>query len=257
MRLLQNRRWPYVAPCLASVLLAGCTARDAKSWTPRTQVRWHDLLTESAEWSCNGFRLLTPESTTGLFPTTIGVTRVAIEDADGDRFSRAVLLQDPRNEFLQWNSTLDDQFAVSEVFPIAKRDLGGGEAIPAQMVAAMRALRAGLGLIYAVNELSEHEVEMFGAIYDTQSARPLATIHAQAVSMVSPAERDEDDPTPDPWETDARALVRERFGTLVHACIRQMIRQDRPAQVEAPEGWTPAGPTRLAEWPPRYFDGQP
>ena len=58
------------------------------------------------------------------------------------------------------------------------------------------------------------------------------------------------------WETDSRALVRERFERLVHACIRELIVQDESETVEPPKGWTPACPTFPAEWPPRRFRWQ-
>jgi hypothetical protein len=208
----------------------------------------------------NEYRVLAPRPTHGLFPANLAVTRVSLETTEDDGEStQPQLFADPRNEFLQWNSALDDQMAVSEVFPIAQRDLGGGEAEPEQILAAFKALDARLALLYAVNELSESETEMFGALFDTTTAEPVAAIHAQAVSVTPPEddpEREKDDVL-DLWETDSRALVRARFEKLVHKCFRELIRGDEPAAVEAPTGWTPAGPTRPAEWPPRHLRTTP
>jgi hypothetical protein len=165
------------------------------------------------------------------------------------------LLTDPRNELLQWNRVLDDQMAVSEVFPVVDRDLGGGEADPEQVLAAFKALDARLGLIYALNELSRDEVEMFGILYDTQSSQALASLHAIEHSKVPP-EGGPDEEAVDLWETDARALVRAEFKQLVHRCMRELILSDEPDVVEPPQGWTPAGPTRPVEWPPRPLRGR-
>jgi len=142
--------------------------------------------------------------------------------------------------------------AISEVFPIRGRDLGGGEADPEQILAAFTALHARLGLIYAMNELSRTESEMFGVLYDTKSAQPIASFHVQAVSVLPPENERCREPV-DLWETDSRALVRARFERLVHTCIRELILQDEPETVEPPKGWTPASPTLPAEWPPRRF----
>jgi hypothetical protein len=183
----------------------------------------------------------------------MSVTRVALTGAhEAMTPARPRLLSDPRNEFLQWNSTFDDLMAVSEVFPIVERDLGGGEADPEQIIAAFRALHAPLGLIYAVNELSQRETEIFGVLYDTDNERPLASLHASVVSDVPQEGQDSDEPI-DLWKMDSRPLARAKFARLVHACLLDLIRQDQSQPVETPTGWTPAGPIRPVEWPPRRF----
>jgi hypothetical protein len=171
------------------------------------------------------------------------------------RMTRPYLLADPRNEFLQWNRALDDQMAISEVFPVSGRDLGGGEASPEQIVAAFHALHAKLGLIYAVNELTSTEAEMFGVLFEAASAQPIATLHARAVSL--PHSGPDDDGRVDLWESDARALVREKFERSMRACIRDLIVQDSPADADAPRGATLAGPLRPVEWPPKHSHAGP
>jgi hypothetical protein len=207
----------------------------------------------------NGFHILIPQPTTGLFPAAMAVTRVAFEVPTGDLYgyndprvaeSPRRLYADPQNEFLQWNRAFDSLMAVSEVFPIVERDLGGGHAEPAQILAAFRALHAKLGLIYAVNEITADEAEMFGVLYEVENGRTLAAIHARAESVIPFAERVEGSEF-DLWETDARAIVRTRFEKLLFACIRELIIHDQPERTEVPEGWTPAGPIMPVEWPPR------
>lgn len=199
--------------------------------------------------------MLASNPTDGLFPANLAVTRVAAENLPEGSANRTepILLADPRNEFLQWNSTLDDQMAVSEVFPVAQRDLGGGDAEPGQILAAFRALHARLGLIYAVNDLSPNETEMFGMLYDTTNSTPVAAFHAQATSTTPPGEEKDcgrHDPF-DVWEKDSRALVRAEFAKQLHASIRELILNDQPRMMDAPEGWKPEVSARSVAWPPR------
>ncbi len=232
-------------------LTSGCAAKTTEFWTPSPQVRWDDLCTRPIEPVSNGYRILKSEPTRGLFPASIGVTRVALK-MNGEKTAARPkhLLRDPRNEFLRWNSAFDDQMAISEVFPIDQRDLGGAAAEPEQIVAAWRGLHARVGVVYAVNELSETGTEMIGALYDVAAAEPIAAMHAQAFSVIPP---EEDDEPADLWETDSRALVRVEFERHVYECLRELISRDVPASLESPDGWTPPGPIRPVEWPPRRF----
>lgn len=219
--------------------------------THRGMVFSHHISTESFEPIRNRYRIVVPEPTSGLFPTNLGVTRVAVEVLDEIiGLERPVLLTDPRNEFLQWNSALDNLFAISEVFPISQFDLGGERADPEQILAAFRALHARLGLIYAMNELSEVESEIIATLYDTTAGKPIAYFHAHAVSLDPPAGRKKKS-SRNLWETDSKALVRAKFEWYVHACIQELILQDLPAEVESPEGWKRVEPAHPAAWPPR------
>jgi hypothetical protein len=130
--------------------------------------------------------------------------------------------------------------------------LGGGEAEPQQIVAAFRALHAKLGLVYAVNELSEDHTEMIGVLYDLTTSRPLVSYAAQAESIPPPESASKSEKrSQDLWKTDSRALVRAEFGKLVHASLRELILTDRPTDLEDKSGWTPIYPTRAVVWPPR------
>lgn len=237
-------------------LLNGCSQNKEKVWTAPPQVIWADLCNQNVQWFPNSYTLLTNGPTKGLFPAELAVTRVAREKDEKDPLQiRKRLLRDPRNEFLQWNKTLDDQMAVSAVFPIAERDLAGAEPDPDRINAAMRALQADLGLIYAFNEVSETESELFGALYDTALGWPVAVMHARAESVRRPDENDKEAMEAYEeltlWETDSRALARDKFDRLVYACVRELIMRDQPADVSAPKGWVPVGPIKPVQWPPR------
>jgi len=243
----------------ATVLLVTMTCADCASkkrtepvvWTPKPRVEWAQVSNQPTSPLSDGFRIEAMQPTTGLFPANLGVTRVALENEAESGPLQPLLLSDPRNEFLQWNSTLDDQMAVSEVFPIDQRDLGGGEADTDQILAAFYGLDARLGLIYAVNEISETESEMFGALYDTASQQRLAVLHARAQSVELAKDDEKGDDPYHRWTTDSRALVRAKFGRQVYKCIRQLILNDQSAALESTAGWTPVGPVRPVEWPPR------
>ena len=239
---------------LAVIASPGCAQKKTvEVWTPKPLVGWAKVALDPVQGPENGYVILTSEPTRGLFPTDVAVTRVAKVEAasvDGAAGESTQLYADPRNEFLRWNSVFDDQMAVSEVFPIEQRDLAGGAATPALILAASRGLDADMSLIYAVNELAPNETEMFGVLYDTGTTQPLAAIHARVASVpCAPDCPNVGDPY-HAWETDSRVLVRDRFAKLAHDCMRELILHDEPMSVPAPEGWIPEYPTYPAQWPP-------
>ncbi len=231
----------------AVLLAAGCASRSRDTaWTPSPRVGWSDLTSAPVTPVHDGYALVAKTGSVGRFPASIGVTRLAIEERDSRR--TPVLPGKPKNEFLTWNRAFDELMAVSSVFPVAQRDLGGAEAEPQHIVAAFRALHAELGLIYAMNSLSEHETEMIGVLYDSDTMTPLALIAAHAVSTLpeSPDERD----AADPWKHDSRALVREKFVEQCFRCVRELVLADKPERIDVPAGWIPSGPSRPVQWPP-------
>jgi hypothetical protein len=254
----------------AVATLTGCARPKEPAWTAKPQVRWADVSTQESPPVVNGYRILQPLGSVGRFPASVAVSRLSIrcEPAILDQAApqsayiaaktrmvrRPFLSKKPKNEFLAWNSTFDDQMAVSELFPIAQRDLGGGPADPLQIIAAFKALEAKLGIIYAVNEKTPNRTEMLGVLYETETALPLAAFHAHAVSIIPP----EDEKKPiDLWTYDSKALVREKFEKLVYACVHELILNDQPERVDVPEGWIPERPVQPAEWPPRQFTRSP
>lgn len=248
----------------ALLAIAGSCCRTEKpveEWTMKPVALWSAVSTPPIQPVRNGYRILVPQPTEGIFPATLAITHVAIEDPDleehddGDAGAGDITIAGepylpphPKNEFLGWNSSLDNLMAISEVFPIVSRDLGGGTAEPEQILAAFRALHGKLGVIYAANELSRTKTEMFGVLYEVETGDRIASLHVEATSE----EPDPDIPG-DLWENDSRAKARARFAEVLHACIRDLILNDKPAAVETPTGWTPTGPVRPVEWPPRNF----
>jgi len=242
-------------------LLGGCRGqakKAAETWTPKPRVGWEQIVTTPVAPIEEGYRVLLTEPTRGLFPASLAVSRIAITGTRDEPEPQPHLFTDPRNEFLQWNSAFDDLMAVSEVFPIAERTLGGGDAQPEQILAAFRALDARLGLVYAVNELSATETEMIAVLYDVRAGRPLACYRTHAVSVTPPEhESKKKKEEVDPWTTDSRALVRAKFERHAHACLRELTLKDVPAELEDKSGWAPERPQRPAEWPPRTDSARP
>lgn len=250
---MRNATVAIISGLIVLQTTGGCAPKKEEVWTPPPHVGWTNIGTQPLGEPHESYRILVDAPTKGLFPAEIGVTRVGPSTQDDHRVPGDwMLLRDPRNELLRWNSAFDDQMAVSAVFPIAQRDLGGAPTTPEQILAANHALDARIALIYAMNQLTETESEMIGALYDAESGQPLASFHASAVSLPPPEDQADDEPA-DPWKTDSKALVRAKFERIVYACIRELIARDLPAEIQSRDGWVPEGPIEPVQWPPRLF----
>ena len=251
--------WILIAVFANSIV--GCARPESPVWNPPPPVKWDDIATGAPVPVDNGFLLFENELSHGRFPATIAVSRVSIhadEPVTGVVLRTPYLAARPRNEFLLWNSTFDDLMAISEVFPIAQRDLGGESTNPSRVLAASRALHGRLALIYAMNEISETETEMVGVLYETADDKPIAVIHARAESIVvDEDQKGGDKAQPNEWETDSRALVRARFARLAHGCIRELVRRDRRESIEDKSGWIPSRRFVPIEWPPNLSSPSP
>ncbi len=241
----------WMLRCLIFVLglgILGCASTEEQSvWSPPPKVLWTDLAPYEPPPVENGYIKLESGPSRGRFPATIAVTRIAVEGEAEQGARKTFIPPKPKNEFLDWNSAFDDQMAINCVFPIETRDLGGGPVIPEQINAAFHALDGEIGLIYAWNYLEENKTEMFGVLYDTDSAKPIAALHASATSV--PIPEDAEEPV-DLWEFDSKALVREKFQKIVHACVRELILGDIPQTVDVPKGWVPHKVESSVVWPP-------
>lgn len=227
----------------------GCSQKSIQPWSPKPLVLWEDICTRPIPQTINTFRIIKTEQTRGLFPASMAVTRIGIDaEQMSDPGVRVRLVTNPRNEFLQWNTALDDQMAISEVFPIRDEDLGGRRITMDLLFDAAVALDAQLGLVYAVNELRQDRTEILGVIYDLESTQALAVIHSQATSLDTDGTKGKD--APSLWKTDSSALARAQFDRLLHACIRELIIQDQPPPVVVPAGWPSSFRPQPAVWPP-------
>ncbi len=244
---------PGLLLALTSVVgLAGCASKQpVVTWTPQAEVRWSDLVSRPVAPPNSGYRLASRPHDPGMFPASIAVARVAIvDDKDIELLEHPKLIRNPKNEFLQWNTALDDQLAVSELFPIANWDLGGGPVSTAQILASFRALGAQLGLIYAMNRPTADDSELLGVLYDVRTNEPIALLRSEATSTVTNEEAEESKEPIDYWKTDSRALARAEFALHLHDCIRNLIVDDNPVPSAMPASWRSHGRRRTVEWPP-------
>lgn len=231
-------------------IIPGCAPKAEELWVQQPQVHWDDLAAAPVSAVDGRYVILEPGPSQGRFPCSVAVSRVSVQDeGDGSRTRQVPVT--PQNEFLIWNSAFDELWAVGEVFPVAQRALGGGQAEPRLIVSASRAFGATLSLIYGFNEVSPTRCELLGVLHESETARPIAIIHAAAESVPRP---EDEKPAPnnvDAWEHEARALARSRFRELMIQCMLELIARDTPVRENVPEGWTPVYPTRPMEWPPR------
>lgn len=241
-------RW--VSIFAVALINVSCTcSADKIAVTAKAPLDWYFVSTEPVDPLYNAYQLQIVPPTQGLFPASIGVTRIESEVLDESvDLMRPLIFANPRNEYLKWNSAFDDLMAISEVFPVTQFDMGGENAYIENVLAAFHGLGAKLGLIYAVNEFDDLETEIIGTLYDTESTKPIAHFQAHAVS-VFPEENQKDEPV-NLWKTDSTAIARERFESLVYSCFLELIEHDERTEPNAPPGWKPVGPAKRVKWPP-------
>lgn len=252
------KRYPLTAAAVLAALapLAGCSKpQDQVVRTMRPQVHWEDLAAEPVDDVDDTFANLATEGTDGLFPTSIAVARITVDEENLDEQHPHVLMQmTPPNDFLSWNALFDNLRYVSESFPLHSHDLGEDAPSAARIVSAAAELTAGLCLVYGRSEASETESEVRGVLYQAQTGKPLAAIHARvAVPAPDQINRPPEQVRGDDRHRDPRFLADLRFQRLVLDCIRDLRRGDRPVVVEPPEGWRPDQPTEPRVWPPPPF----
>ncbi|MFQ5489388.1 MAG: hypothetical protein ACE5GE_01595 [Phycisphaerae bacterium] len=242
---------------VVGVALVGCTQEPERIVILRPEVAWPDLGLSKPDIDSDGFDILAPEWTQGLFPASMAVARVSVADPTKAGARNVVLDMQPANDFLPWNSTFDSLRYVSDAFPMHALDLSGDAPTTAKLCSAATDLSARICLVYAGTDLSERRSRVRGVLFDARSGAALARIQAQAEA------RDPELTEPPPGDVeedlrhcDARVLADQSFAKLVFECVRELKRRDRAAPVESQEGWTPAGPVLPRFWPPLRDDEQ-
>ncbi len=243
------RLFTLTLPLLTAVSTGCAPKAEPVIWIQPPQVAWDDVAAAPVPRVDNRYLIVEEQPSEGRFPCSLAVSRVAV--ADDPQRTRYVPVT-PHNEFLIWNSAFDDQWPISEVFPIAERALGGDHVSSARLVSMAHVFGARLGMLYGFNELTETQCEMIGVVHDAESFAPIAVIHASAESIPRP-EDDEDEVknNVDAWQYEARALVQGKFERLLVDCMRELIARDQPARSDVPEGWIPEQPVYPFDWPRR------
>ncbi len=251
-----------VAACLAVVLgEAGCVKKAEIQFVATDPVlQWQDLQLPDDVEVHDGYTLLEEQQTTGLFPTAVAVVRIRADYTDaGPPATMLELNTEPETELLPWNSLLDDQRAISGVFPIKPIALQGEDVTVEHLLKTAEVMKASVCLIYATADLSQTESEVRGAIYDARRLKPLAVLCAHArIENLDEALADLPKPAPmepryfdaakDPRYHDAPGMAIYKFEALVRECVIALRKNDTPLENQPTEGWMPQPPPDGVFW---------
>lgn len=232
-------------------VLAGCAQEGERVIVLRPSVAWTDLGTSSSVTASEGFEILVPQGTEGLFPASMAIVRMSVADAAQDPARRVVLDMEPPNDFLPWNSAFDSLRYVSDAFPLHSLDMSGDRPTAARLCSAATDLSARICLVYGGMDDSATQSRVRGVIFDARTGTALARIQ----SLGTAPEPCEAIPSPEQVEDDLshcdpRVLADRAFSRLVFECIKELKRLDRTAPVQPQEGWKPDGPILPRRWPP-------
>jgi hypothetical protein len=246
-----------LATCLVLLIAgllaaAGCSKKDRYTFFPtHPVVGWERLGGANDVEVAEGYRLLVDGRTQGVFPTSIGVARLAGQG--GPTGGGLMLASKPEVDFLAWNSCFDDFRFVSEVFPINAMAMNGAEIAMPSVLENAQAMRAGLVLSYTEEQLVPERYELRGVLYEASSRRPLASLHSVAF-IQRPTKQDEhyrgSDPADDLERCDPRIAARRMFEQYARDCLLALAANDEPAETIAPDGWIPDRPIEPIIWPP-------
>ncbi|GJM24193.1 MAG: hypothetical protein DHS20C16_06080 [Phycisphaerae bacterium] len=253
-----NDRMFQWAGGLILLAVGGCAQHSHDVYSTSAEpAGWSDLSPGASVTSDEGYRLLVPQATEGLFPASISVARIAQSSYNGGQL---VLAMKPEVDFLAWNSVFDDFRAVSEVFPLNEKDLDGGEVSAENLMTASEALEAGLMLLYTESRGGYDRCSLSGVLYDVRSRQALAAIHANSLisDPVSPDERKARTASADTREDrDPRLVAVDAFESHVRDCLRRLMTKDKSKNVGPIEGWIPTYTVEPLIWPTSYPSNNP
>jgi len=235
-RFVRGLRLPLVATTVLGV--SACAPKEQAPIQIGPVIGWQELSTQAVTPTANGHRLVL-QGTEGLFPASISLCRVGVDETDmsGNRLRLAL---EPPHDVLPWNSVFDSLRVVSEAFPLAEMDLQEQAPTVERILGAAQELGAGLLLIYSVpTHISETAAEVKGVLFDVRGSRVLATIHASA-EVLDP---ELVEPPPlhvegDDSHTNPLVLAERSFEQGMIACLLDLMAHDRAMNRAIPEGWT-------------------
>ncbi len=232
------------------VSVVGCSNHKNDAYAPPAEpAGWSDLSPGASVTSDEGYRMLVPEATEGLFPASIAVARMGQSPYNNGQLT---LEMKPEVDFLAWNSVFDDFRSVSEVFPLNDKDLDGGEVSADNLLSAADALEAGLLLLYTESRTQFDRCSLSGVLYDVRSRKALAAIHANSLITDPVMPDDRVAKTASMEESDPRLVAIGSFESHVRDCLRRLMTKDKSKNVGPIEGWIPAYPVEPLIWPSTY-----
>lgn len=224
----------------AMVWVTACAPKEPDPIQIGPVVVWQELVNGTVVPAVNGHHRLAPGGTDGVFPASLSLCRVGIDNTSPPGRQLRLALKPP-HDLLPWNSVFDALLPISEVFPLAERDMQELEPTVARILEASAGLGADLLLIYSVpTHTSESAAEVKGVLFDVAHGRMLATIHASAEvfdpELVEPPPLHVEG---DLSHVDPLVLAERSFEQRMIDCLLDLMIHDRPVNRSVPPGWTP------------------
>jgi hypothetical protein len=224
----------------ALLLALSCAKQEAPvTYEPRLALA---ALEPGLSTPAQGFALLAHEQTTGRFAAPLAIAKRAW-NAEAGVLQLVSML--PREEAF-WTEQVRGVEAVRDVRfvrPLSTRP--EGDSLPALCAAADKQ-GAPLLLVYAQNTYGPNSAQVFGVLYESQTGRAIAALHAgRTVVDEEGAEVCPDAADGDHRDHDARYLAQREFETHVLDCLRELIHYDTRMPTTQPHEW---GQPYLERW---------
>ncbi len=173
--------WPVV-------LIAGCQHHDDKYRVTEDEeivsIRSADLGVSNKTPSRVGATLLNTDTTVGRFPAGICVVRVEALQSGVDRQRDLRISRLPAQHAVYWNLLFDDLPSIREVVFLGNPGLDPrGYRWPELLKSAARH-ECGLCILYAEQEVTDADAELYGVLWDTNTMQALASFRIPVILPV-------------------------------------------------------------------------
>jgi len=227
----------------ATLLLCGCAARPPV--VPERRIEMRELAADLQPVE-NDYRLLVREQTLGRFGCGLAIGKLAA----GGQAGTMTLVQPAPAEEARWANAVCGLSPLRDLQFLSPVSLRPREPDAEALCAAADALGASLLLLYAPNRYGPNSAQVLGVLYETDTRRPIAALHAsasfldeQGVEVAPDKERG------DRREVDAQYQASRAFEHHLLRCLDELIRSDSPAPTTEPHRW--ATPPAQRWWLPR------
>jgi hypothetical protein len=219
-----------------------------------------DLFTPGLQPAENSYRLLIEPQSKGVFPCTLAIARVEPDESAAGDF---LLAQAPTSEpalrltvaemspaeQARWAEAFRGMLAIRDLRflgPLSLKDRGNGT--PGLLRSAAR-IDASFLLTYLVNRFGPNSAQVIGVLYDVGTARPVAVLHAYRQYLDEEGREIAVEAKPgDQRQIDAIYQATAQFEDLTVACMRELLRGDRPTEEKRPHRWRPRYPFWQPLW---------
>lgn len=184
----------------------------------------------------NSYQLLVDERSVGRFACPLAVAKLMPCDGDHDAELRFVEMKPAEQAY--WTTRMRGVSAVSDVLFLRPKAVKPFEPDLVSMCNSAIRMDAPLLLIYASNGLGPNSAQVMGVLYDTNTCKPLGTLHAASRFYndkqleVSPYLEEGD-----LRDVDARYQAQRDFERHALALLRELIERDVPPATTQPHRW--------------------